>query len=133
MAVDPRELGEVAKRIHAAPSRALRAALREHSDGDDRSQRRLVAVMAAEIVALQHACVDAAMALFDALGMPDVAQGVDDGRDELVDVMNAARVSRRICTGCGCTEFNACPGGCSWATEELCSRCAARPRKRKSG
>jgi hypothetical protein len=27
------------------------------------------------------------------------------------------------CVGCGCTEGNACEGGCVWATPTLCSRC----------
>lgn len=27
------------------------------------------------------------------------------------------------CQICGCSEFNACPGGCVWATPTLCSRC----------
>jgi len=27
------------------------------------------------------------------------------------------------CTGCGCTETNACPGGCWWVKPGLCSTC----------
>ncbi len=27
------------------------------------------------------------------------------------------------CQACGCTDFEACPGGCIWATPDLCSRC----------
>lgn len=36
------------------------------------------------------------------------------------------------CVGCGCTEENACPGGCSWVAVDyesgvgICSRCAAK-------
>lgn len=30
------------------------------------------------------------------------------------------------CRRCGCTERHACPGGCAWATPDLCTRCAAR-------
>lgn len=30
----------------------------------------------------------------------------------------------RQCMGCGCTDEHACPGGCSWVTPRLCSRCA---------
>ena len=29
----------------------------------------------------------------------------------------------RTCSGCGCSDSRACPGGCVWATETLCSRC----------
>lgn len=32
--------------------------------------------------------------------------------------------SEPVCRVCGCTEDNACPGGCSWVEENLCSRCA---------
>lgn len=27
------------------------------------------------------------------------------------------------CRVCGCTELNACPGGCCWVEEDLCDRC----------
>jgi hypothetical protein len=27
------------------------------------------------------------------------------------------------CRKCGCTNRQACPGGCVWATPDLCSRC----------
>ncbi|HEX4138333.1 MAG TPA: hypothetical protein VHY84_27230 [Bryobacteraceae bacterium] len=30
----------------------------------------------------------------------------------------------QVCSGCGCSETRACSGGCSWATETLCSKCA---------
>ena len=29
----------------------------------------------------------------------------------------------RTCRLCGCTSDAACPGGCSWVAEDLCSRC----------
>lgn len=29
----------------------------------------------------------------------------------------------RSCRICGCTDARACPGGCSWAGERLCSAC----------
>lgn len=29
----------------------------------------------------------------------------------------------RACRVCGCTELNACPGGCCWVEEDLCSAC----------
>ena len=28
-----------------------------------------------------------------------------------------------VCQACGCSEVDPCPGGCVWATPELCSRC----------
>jgi hypothetical protein len=30
------------------------------------------------------------------------------------------------CRVCGCTNDNACPGGCSWIEPDLCSACAER-------
>jgi len=30
---------------------------------------------------------------------------------------------QRACRVCGCTELKACPGGCCWAAEDLCSAC----------
>lgn len=30
----------------------------------------------------------------------------------------------RSCRVCGCTDDRACPGGCSWVDEGLCSACA---------
>lgn len=29
----------------------------------------------------------------------------------------------RECRLCGCTQYNACPGGCSWISDDLCSQC----------
>lgn len=33
---------------------------------------------------------------------------------------------KRACRVCGCTQYNACPGGCYcyWAEYDLCSECA---------
>ena len=36
------------------------------------------------------------------------------------------------CEGCGCTEDNACEGGCHWVAPGLCSQCDA-PMKRVEG
>lgn len=38
--------------------------------------------------------------------------------------MAAFAPSPGACMGCGCTERSACPGGCGWETDRLCSRCA---------
>jgi hypothetical protein len=36
----------------------------------------------------------------------------------------------RACRKCGCTDYRACPGGCSWVEDDLCSACYVEPRKR---
>lgn len=35
----------------------------------------------------------------------------------------------QVCRVCGCTQDNACAGGCCWVEEDLCSRCAAKMDK----
>ena len=32
--------------------------------------------------------------------------------------------AQRRCRVCGCTDDNACPGGCYWMEDDLCSECA---------
>ena len=32
----------------------------------------------------------------------------------------------RKCRVCGCDWNHPCPGGCSWAEDDLCSRCASQ-------
>lgn len=31
--------------------------------------------------------------------------------------------TERTCRVCGCTDSNACEGGCCWVEEDLCSQC----------
>ncbi|WP_206458683.1 hypothetical protein [Anaerovorax sp. IOR16] len=33
------------------------------------------------------------------------------------------RYDEQKCRICGCTWYNACPGGCYWVEEDLCSAC----------
>ena len=33
------------------------------------------------------------------------------------------RLRAQTCRGCGCTDDNACPGGCFWVEDDLCSAC----------
>lgn len=46
------------------------------------------------------------------------------GRQGLFNVPDEAL---RVCRVCGCSEFNACPGGCALVEEDLCSACADKP------
>jgi hypothetical protein len=36
----------------------------------------------------------------------------------------------RQCRVCGCTNYNACSGGCYWVGKDLCSKCAEKMKKR---
>ncbi len=63
----------------------------------------------------------------------DAAEDILAGED--LDVCEAARQARiaagveHVCVGCGCSESLSCPGGCVWASPNLCSRCAAPGRE----
>lgn len=52
---------------------------------------------------------------------------IDDAalrRIRTVSGLDPAPMHVRSCAICGCTDERACPGGCGWATDDLCSRCA---------
>lgn len=36
--------------------------------------------------------------------------------------------AEKICRVCGCTQDNACPGGCYWVEDDLCSSCFQNPK-----
>jgi len=56
--------------------------------------------------------------------MPDLDYDDDDDDDH--DVGEFAFAGPGTCAVCGCTDEDACPGGCVWANAAatLCSRCA---------
>lgn len=45
------------------------------------------------------------------------------GRQGLFDIPDEAL---QVCRVCGCSEFNACEGGCAWIEKDLCSSCVDR-------
>lgn len=46
--------------------------------------------------------------------------------DELIEEVQRLDMPR--CRICGCTDDNACPGGCYWVEEDLCSECVETDR-----
>ncbi len=60
-------------------------------------------------------------------------------REQLREVMvarhkaglDAALGGVRTCRKCGCTDAMACPEGCFWVDEDLCSACVPTPATRK--
>lgn len=44
------------------------------------------------------------------------------GSGPMDDIVEEA--GERRCRICGCTWDNACPGGCYWVEDDLCSRCS---------
>lgn len=51
-----------------------------------------------------------------------------DGEDDQVDVTDGVRT----CRGCGCTDEEACEGGCTWIAEDVCSGCEHELAKAKA-
>jgi hypothetical protein len=128
-----KQLEQIATALHFAPSKATRAALREYPDGDDQTLRRQCDLLSQEIHELQAWVVNLAHDLFVLAGAEPHAREVGFNFGQLIVALDEARRSRRVCKGCGCTDSNACPGGCSWATRDLCSRCKARREGKKNG
>lgn len=48
---------------------------------------------------------------------------------ELLIAIAEIQLSVRRCRVCGCTDDNACPGGCYWVEDDLCSECAPQPEQ----
>lgn len=46
--------------------------------------------------------------------------------EEALELMRQTLPTMRKCRVCGCDDFHACPGGCSWAEPDLCSTCAGK-------
>jgi hypothetical protein len=131
---EPRKMVErIAGALHFAPAKATRAALREYPDGNDRSLRRDRDLLAQEVLELRAALIDAAHDLFVLAGAEHHARELAMNFGDLKAALDEARKARTVCKGCGCTDSNACPGGCSWATRDLCSRCKARREGKKNG
>ena len=58
--------------------------------------------------------------------VPDCSIVFEAADIEIVEELKTnAEEATRKCRVCGCTDYCACPGGCYWVEEDLCSRCAA--------
>ena len=57
--------------------------------------------------------------------IPELLNGV-----RLWAIMEVESAKRR-CRVCGCTDDHACPGGCSWVEEDLCSACVGKDPEAK--
>lgn len=47
-------------------------------------------------------------------------------REKLGEILCHLQKEKMKCMFCGCTADHACPGGCSWAAPNVCSRCTDR-------
>lgn len=57
-------------------------------------------------------------------------------RCDPVELNTRPRTAGLVCAGCGCTDDQACPGGCFWVSFEpqpLCSQCAPLDEEPASG
>jgi hypothetical protein len=62
----------------------------------------------------------------DYLDEAEKAKGDEIARRVEAEAAAAAGENIQRCRVCGCTNLNACPGGCYWIKEDLCSVCAGR-------
>jgi hypothetical protein len=53
-----------------------------------------------------------------AIVVAGLAEVAIEARDQF-----AQSAGEQRCSVCGCSNSQACPGGCIWATDTLCSRC----------
>lgn len=98
---------------------------------------------AAELASLKQALIDAYKGKGNSvLSWDDVRSDVLDGGlcqaldrlakyestglspEEISELAAEIFDQKRTCRVCGCTDDNACPGGCYWVEDDLCSRCA---------
>ena len=60
---------------------------------------------------------------------PEVAS---DAMDRILQELMASQFRPpRRCRVCGCTDADACAGGCTWVEHDLCSSCAGQPNHRR--
>jgi hypothetical protein len=62
---------------------------------------------------------------------PESPYGFRIGDLLIVEVIDALRVAG-LCRACGCSDDNACEGGCGWVEPDLCSRCAPNEQAQTS-
>jgi len=54
------------------------------------------------------------------MGWTDAAGSYKELTREIITICESDSAKCRVC---GCTQYNACPGGCYWVEDELCSNC----------
>ena len=80
---------------------------------------------------IKKAFVLACRVLADYLGYPECNGETDEcGDGELWKCWQRYLTQKveteAVCRICGCTQNNACQGGCYWVKPDLCSRCAEK-------
>jgi hypothetical protein len=78
------------------------------------------------------AAVKAGMAAARMLGAPtpgSVVGGIINAALPHLTISSDLLTTVRQCRICGCTDDEACPGGCSWSQPEICSTCGDRDQE----
>lgn len=112
---EPSEVATLSSTI-LGRARSLRATAQRIADNDN------VAAGGSYGDLLQAAGVDALIEIGERLG--ELVDLVREAWDQ--ERTPASPTVERICRYCGCTDEQACPGGCSWVTDDLCSACQQR-------
>lgn len=66
---------------------------------------------------------------------PDCAENKADEAEQAIkeymkELLDKRTDEERCCHICGCTWNNACPGGCYWVEENLCSACVGKEEQK---
>lgn len=125
------KIHELAVELHESLSRATRAGLKKHPNGRDDSDERAAALRESVLDELEWRVLEIAADMFTLAGEKEYSEEIRASIAETMRTTAAARKGSRICDGCGCTDFLACPGGCSWAGGNRCSRCEGKRGKVK--
>ncbi|MEI8200734.1 MAG: ParB/RepB/Spo0J family partition protein [Eubacteriales bacterium] len=74
----------------------------------------------------ENACLDLIYKFLKCLGyeMSSEEIALADGTHDIFPQKAEGVEEKRSCRVCGCTEDNACQGGCYWVEQDLCSQCA---------
>ena len=76
-----------------------------------------------ENVEFQKAFTLACRVLADYLECPYTECGVEESWRRWQEYIIKKTENEAVCRVCGCTQYNACDGGCYWVEPDLCSKC----------